>query len=268
MITVIWYTIRETIHRRMGVVVLILSLLSPVFFLWRANFRTAPDGQVFGSLGRLELPAAPFVRGVLEALLELGGTTWMWVGIFMAAPLLTSYLEKGWAEMQFAKGLPRWQFFISRYAGTVILFGASLFCVAGLPALYFHFRTGVPVKNFLLGLFFLILVFAALAALMSLVGVQQALPAVPTLTGFLTMLVAAVLAQRENTIYRIIESQWPKTILDWVYRMLPKTSELSRAASGYWRTGAVESWWPVWSTALFLAGCLGLAIWRLNRKSF
>jgi ABC-type transport system involved in multi-copper enzyme maturation permease subunit len=268
MITIIWYTLKETIHRRMGVVILVLSLLSPGFFLWKANFTTAANGKVVVSLGRMQLPVDAFAQGIGLSLMSLSGQLWTWIGIFAAAPLLTSYLEKGWAEMQFAKGIPRWQFLLGRYIASVLLFAGSLFCVAGLPMLYFQVRGGISAKSYLIALLFLVFSFAALAAFMALISIQQALPAVPTLAAFLMMIIAAILAERENTFYRIIESKWPKVLMDWAYRILPKTLELTRAANTYWRSGTVEAWWPVWSTGLFVIGCLGLSMWLLHRKSF
>jgi ABC-type uncharacterized transport system permease subunit len=56
--------------------------------------------------------------------------------------------------------------------------------------------------------------------------------------------------------------------MDWVYRILPKNHELLGLAVNYLHTGTIESWWAVWSSALFVAGALGLSAWLLHRKSF
>ncbi len=268
MITVTWHALRETIHRRMGLAVIVLALLVPGFLMWKANFRHAPDGRVMVTMGGVELAAQAFVQGTLGALLGMSQQLWTWVGIFAAAPLLTSYLEKGWAEMQFAKGLPRWQFLMGRYLASVLVFGLSLFCLAGLPALYLGLRTGISTRSYFGALALGVFNFAVLAAVMALVSIQQAPTALPTLTAFLTMLLSAALAGRKETFFTMISSEWVKSAFDWAYRILPKSSEVGRAAVVFWQKGAVEDWWPLWSTALFLAGALGLAIWSLQRKSF
>jgi hypothetical protein len=56
--------------------------------------------------------------------------------------------------------------------------------------------------------------------------------------------------------------------LDWMYRIMPKHSELHDAAMLYLKNQTWHEWWPVWSTALFIVAALALAIAQFQRKAF
>ena len=57
-------------------------------------------------------------------------------------------------------------------------------------------------------------------------------------------------------------------VVDWAYRILPKSSELVDICASYVQGGKIVSWWPLWSTGLFTLAVLGLTLWLLERKSF
>jgi hypothetical protein len=107
-----------------------------------------------------------------------------------------------------------------------------------------------------------------LLALMALVAVKHGSPALPIMSAFLMLILSPGLGQRKALLYNMITARWAQWLLDWVYRILPKHYELMELALKYVRGGTLDSWWPVWSSALFLGGCLGLAHWLFYRRSF
>lgn len=269
MLTVMWHTLRESVHRRMGVVLIVISLLPPGFLLWKMQVRTLPSGLIAASVGKnTELLATTFAQDWLTAQLVMIANVWMLIGIFAVAPLLTSFLEKGWAEMLLAKGVRRWQLFLGRYFGSLLLFAASLAVVGGIPAAYIWWRTGIHEGRFLGALGILLFSFATIQALMALAALNQPTAAVPTMAGFLLTILSPTLALRKETLFRLITSEWARFSMDWLYRILPKNQELGRMATAYWRTGTIDAWWPVWTSAVFLVCTLALALWLFHRKSF
>ena len=264
--TVILHTLREAVFRRMGLVLLIISLLLPALYVWGFRFETQADGSVMVRSGPRVLPAEVFVPYDLKRQLEQANVLWLVLGIFATAPLLTSYLEKGWAELLLSRGVPRWKMLLARYLGAWLLFCISLLLAYGLPAMYLWAGTGYRPGRFFLGLALTALNFGAVLAMMAPVGVAQSNPALLIIAGFIQVTVSRVLVDRES-VYALLNLRWPRPLMDAAYRILPKTWELGRMASGIVDARPVESWWPFWTTVVFGALMLALAAELLHRKS-
>jgi ABC-type transport system involved in multi-copper enzyme maturation permease subunit len=267
-LTLVWQTLRESMSRRMGRVLIMLAVLSPLFFLWKLRVTTQPDGTILAAIGDgPQLAAANFTNTMLDSLASMSNMLWMFLGLFAASSLITSYLEKGWAEVIFSKGLSRGQILLARFTGSLALFAGTLFVLAGAPALYIGWRTGVPVGRYFVTLAIVVFSFACILALMSISALGQPVAAVPVMVGFLVLTLAPSLALRADLFYRYYDPPWFRLVVDWLYRLLPKITELQRASLGYWRRGEIADWWPFWSSGLFLVLMLALAILILNRKN-
>jgi ABC-type transport system involved in multi-copper enzyme maturation permease subunit len=267
--TIIRYTLWESVHRRMGLVLMVFSLVMFGILVYALQFQAQPDGTLFVLMrGRTLGPAARIVPSQLASLLDFATGPWVLLGIFAVAPLLTSFMEKGWVDLLLAKGVSRWTILLGRYLGATGVFALCLGILGAGPAFYFWARTGVAPARFFESLLVLLLSFGALAALMAFVAVINPSPALPIMFAFLQTALSPLLFMRERVLYDVITAKWAQWLMDWAYRVLPKTTELSRAAAGYLRDGKITDWWPLWSTAVFLAGTLVAAGWLFRRKSF
>ena len=263
------HTLRESVSSRMGAALLAASALVPVIFLGQLRFVAQSGGGVIVYRGVYpEGTSTDFVRQAYGTLLFLTSGPWVFLVVFAAAPLLTSFLEKGWVELLLSKGLARWKILMARFGGALALYGATLLLFDLGPALYFWARLGVRPGRWVVALSFLVLSFTTFLATMSLVGVLHGHPALPIMVAFLQVPVSGVLADRAQLLYRVITAKWAHWLIDWAYRILPKNQELSRLALGYMQRGAIDSWWPVWSSALFMAGTLAFACWWFQQKSY
>jgi hypothetical protein len=85
---------------------------------------------------------------------------------------------------------------------------------------------------------------------------------------FLQAILSGVLYHRVQYFYSVITWKWAQWLLDWCYRLLPKNSELIDIATSHYTPRNVwEGWWPVWSTAVFMAVACAWAYWRFQRKA-
>jgi ABC-type transport system involved in multi-copper enzyme maturation permease subunit len=84
---------------------------------------------------------------------------------------------------------------------------------------------------------------------------------------FAIMIVTPILAQKA-TIERLLSSEWSRVVVRVLYYVLPKTSDVSVIIRHMILNQPIESWMPVWSTALFGVVVLGLGLWRFQRRSF
>ena len=266
--TIFLHTLRESINRRFGLALLVAPALIAAMVLWWVRFKTQPGGLITAYVGKhSEGNAATFVPSMCGNLLQMSNSVMLFLAIFATAPLLTAFLGKGWIELLLSKGVARWKILLGRYAGALVLFLGTLLVLDLIPALYFWALAGVAPGHFCLALLFVLLSFATVLATMALAAVLHGHPALPIMVAFLQVMVSAVLADRKR-LYAVITAKWAQWLLDWAYRILPKNHELALLGASYLRSGSVNDWWTVWTSALFMAGTLGLAFWWFYRKSY
>jgi hypothetical protein len=87
------------------------------------------------------------------------------------------------------------------------------------------------------------------------------------MTTFGIMIITPILAQRE-TIERLLSSDWSRNVVRVLYYVLPKTSDISVIIRHLILNEPVDSWMPVWSTALFGGIVLTAGIMHFRRRSF
>ena len=268
MLTVIKHTLIESIHKRMALALMVISVLIFAIMMFFFSFKTQPNGSVlvFARGGPSSVPAGVFVRDIFQSALGTTSGLWTFLGIFALAPLLSSYLENGMAGLLFTKALARWQIFLGRVAGAFVVFIATVVLLDGIPAFYFWARTGISAKNFLLAVGILMVSFISLVAIMALVAIQRNGPAPAIIIAFLQVAISAVLSNRDQ-LYNAFTSNWFRQSMDFTYYILPKNADLSTMATRFFNNGAIASWMPLWSTVLFTVAILGLTIWQLQRKS-
>ncbi len=264
--TVFYYTLRESLARRMGVVFLGLCVVIPTFYIWNLQLETGSDGKIMAGLGRTTAPLEIFIRMNWNAQFVMANQTWCLLALFLAAPLLSSYLEKGWADLLLTKKVPRWQLLIERLAATTFIFVLMLFLIHGIPAIYLWARAGVDPARFFAAFGILAFSFLTIAVMMALVAVPQPNVALLVMVGFLQIAFSRLLADREQII-KLFDLPWLKPPLDLLYTILPRTKEVADIALDVLNRQTPASWAPLWwSIALTIAYTV-LACYTLHRKA-
>ena len=268
MLTVLKHTLIESIHRRMAVVLMVVSVMIFALSMYFFRVQTQPDGKILVTMpnSKVSQPVEGFVREYSASHLALTAQLWTLLGIFALAPLLSSYLDTGIAGLLFTKGLARWQIFLGRIGGAFALFIATLVLLDGLPAVYFWLRAGVSPKNFLIAVSILVFSFLSIVATMGVITLNSRGPAAAIIVAFLQVTISGFLADR-TMLLKMFNAKWFEKSLVFAYYVLPKNSDLARAAQGYMTTGHVTNWMPLWSTGLFTLALFAVSIFQLQRKS-
>jgi ABC-type transport system involved in multi-copper enzyme maturation permease subunit len=269
MLTAYWDSLHECFSRRVAIVLLGLAALAALAFCILVRVRVLPNGASSISLGTL--PAAPnafAVPSILVAIVGATGGLWLMLAIFAVAPVLTATLEKGWLELIFSKGTPRWRIFLGRFLGGATLYALAV-SLATLPlALRLWWTTGISTWTVAVALLIETLSFIALLSAASLATLLQKGVALPTMASVAILFFSPLLAHRREWYYPFVSSNLGRGIVDWVYRLLPKCSELENLGGSFIQGRVISSWWPVWTTCAFTLVILGLTLWLLERKSF
>jgi ABC-type transport system involved in multi-copper enzyme maturation permease subunit len=274
MLTSYWDSLKESLGRRVALVLFGLSIVSSVAFNLLIKVETRPDGHFRVLLGNRPLaadnPAAAVagVHSVVAQQMGIAGGLWILGAIFAAAPLFASVLDKGWLELLFAKGTPRWRIFLGRYLAGATLY-ASMFALTTFPlAVRMWWKTDVRVWQVSVALLFYTLSFISVLSVAAYASLSQRGAALPILAAVAIWSFSPMLVERERTFFTLINRQWIKEIFNWAYRILPKCSELGDMAGKFMKDGQIATWWPVWSTGVFAVAVLAATLWSVERKSF
>jgi hypothetical protein len=106
-----------------------------------------------------------------------------------------------------------------------------------------------------------------LLAVIVLIGVLWESAAIAIMTSFAIMFLTPILAQHQQ-IDRLLSSDWSRQVVKVLYYTLPKTSDIGVMIRHIILNQPIESWMPVWSTALFGAVVLAAGILHFRRRTF
>jgi hypothetical protein len=263
------HSVREAINKRMALVLIGMAVFFAVLFYFIVKVAPVqPKEMSMVFLGKHMLgPASLAVPAAMSAEVSITGGLWLFLAIFASVPLLVSALEKGWVELTLTKGVARWKVLLGCYFSGLTLYVATL-CVAMVPtALWLWMKTGVSCKALLVGILIETLGFAALMSLAVFASLTRTGASLPIMLAIFVDILAPVLASREQGLFTFVTSSWGRGILNFTYKVLPKSSELVGAATGYIQFGSIKDWFPFWTTGLFTVVVLGISIWMLHRKN-
>lgn len=191
----------------------------------------------------------------------------MALSVFASAGLVSALFEPGRIELLLSKPVSRTHLLLGRYAGNVLVVAANIFYLVGGSWIIFGVKTEIWGTGFLLSSLCTIFIFAVLLSILVLVGVLWDSSAVGIMATFAVMIITPILAQKSN-IERLLDSEWSRQVLRIFYYVLPKTADISIIIRHLILNQPVESWMPIWSTALFGAVVLAAGVWHFNRRTF
>jgi ABC-type transport system involved in multi-copper enzyme maturation permease subunit len=260
-------TFREAFARRIfwGFFGCCTALLLFLMFLSRLEVNVGGSAtSVFGGASPDQVASVLGTQSIIAMLLYYAGTA---LAVFASAGLVSAMFEPGRIELLLSKPLSRTHLLLGRYLGNVLVVAANILYLVFGSWLILGLKSGVWSPGFLLSSFFTILNFGVLLTVIVLVGVLWDSSAVAIMVTFALMIVTPIVAQ-VSTMEGLISSESSRAVLRGLYYTLPKTSDLSVMIRHMILHQPLESWMPVWSTALFGAAVLGLGLWRFNRRTF
>jgi ABC-type transport system involved in multi-copper enzyme maturation permease subunit len=264
-------TFREAFARRIfwGFFGCCTALLLFLMFIMRVDVVAGALATItiFGRTGRMTEDVATLVaqtQSVIAMVLYFAG---MALAVFASAGLVSAVFEPGRIELLLSKPVSRTHLLMGRYIGNVLVIAANILYLVAGSWVIFGLKTNVWGMGFLLSSLFTIFIFAVLLAVLVLVGVLWDSAAIGIMSTFAIMIVTPILAQKE-TIERLLDSEWSRNVVRVLYYALPKTAEVSIIIRHLILNQPVESWMPVWSTALFGAAVLSAGLWVFQRRTF
>jgi hypothetical protein len=156
---------------------------------------------------------------------------------------------------------------LGRYAGNLLVVAVNIaYLVLGVW-LILGWKTGVWRPGFLWTILTATFIFAVLLCLIVLVSVLFESAALTAMVAFGLMLMSPVLAQTKLA-ERLLSSEWTRALWKGLYYMVPKVFDLGRMTLDLVMGKSIQTWMPVWSSALFGLAALSAGLVLFSRRDY
>lgn len=269
-LTIAKYTLREALSRKIfivffGISTLILIIFALIFGLTSLdtlmNIKLDSQGIQTAALKQV----AEFFKTIIVMPLFGGG---LFLSIFSAASFIPNMLEKGNIDLLLSKPVSRAQVIWGKFwGGTTIVFFNIAFLVTGLWILI-GLKFSVWEAELLVTIITITFTFAVLYALMILTGILTRSSVLAMMLTYLIFFIFSPLLLARENIYILLDNKFIEYILDGLYYLVPKTSELGSMTANLAAGGSIGSFQPIISSFLFMILSLGLSIFIFNKKDY
>ncbi|MCS7315511.1 MAG: ABC transporter permease [Bryobacteraceae bacterium] len=248
-----------------------LSTALILFFLFLLRIDVIEGARatvtLFGETSPRALPVTRLVRqfqGGVASFLYVAG---MGLALFASAGLMASTFEAGRIEWLLSKPVSRAGILLCRYAGNVLVVALNVCYLVFGVWLILGWKTGVWDAGFLAAAATTIFMFMVLLSVVTLAATLTGSSALATMVAFALMVLSPILAQHRLMV-KLLDSEFWRDVWRALYYLLPKVYEVGRINMLLIRDRAVESWMPVWSSALFGVAVLAAAVIAFSRRDY
>jgi ABC-type transport system involved in multi-copper enzyme maturation permease subunit len=195
------------------------------------------------------------------------------LALFATAHLVPRLQDKGTVDLYLSRPVGRVTLLLSRYLSGIALAAANLVYLFGSLWLIIVWKTHVANPRFFLGALSILFTFAVLLAFAFVVGVVTSSTGVSLMATVALFFLSAILAAQEK-ISAVMSKEWAAKLVDGLYWVFPKTSQLLSATivgvrgAAVGRIGEMNYFAVFGSTALFGIAMLALASRLFSRKDF
>ncbi|MGA2597049.1 MAG: ABC transporter permease subunit [Bryobacteraceae bacterium] len=264
-------TFREAFARKIFWGLFGLSTVMILFFLFLLKIDIVEGAMatvsVFGRSMNRANDLEKMVRGVYGAIatyLYVWGTV---IAVFASSGLIPSVLEPGRIELLLSKPISRTHILIGRYIGKVLVISCNVIYLVLGVWLIFGIKTGIWEGRFLISIATSIFVFSVLLSVVVLVGVLFESEALATMIAVALMIMSAILAQT-SIMLKLLSSEWSRNIWRLLYYTFPKIYDMGTMTMDAISDRTFSGYMPIWSSAVFGAVVLAVALAIFSRRDF
>ncbi len=273
-LAIILYTLRESLAKKTFMAFFVVVTLVHLLFMFSVNVDVV-DGamatvKLMGNDEQKEMAVEKLRDGIIK--IEAGVATAMYVGgiflsIFATASLVPNMLEKGSVDLMLSRPFARWQLLLGRYLGGLSIVAINVAYLIGGAWLILSIKTEFWHVPFLLSGLLIISVFGVLFAIMTFVGVTARNSGVSIIAAYLVVFFSPMLLARDQ-IYALLSQKIYQWLLDGIYYLTPRTTELGKITTSLVLGDAITSWTPLFQSLAIGAGFLMAAIYVFEKKDF
>lgn len=266
LIAIIQITFRESFAKKTFMAFFGISTIVCFLFIFALNLDIVDGVKSSVSLFGLESHDLIDIREVLigieSAVAVLLFTGGLFMSLFATSGLIPSFLQAGTVELWLSKPLTRWQILLGRYLGAVAIVAFNVFYLVIFSWLILSLKTGIWHWGFLLSAVMIVITYAILFALMTFLGIVTRSAAFSLMITYAILFFSPLLLERDK-IYALLSGKFYGILLDGLYYILPKTTELGNLTRLLVHGSEIQSWMSLWSSMIF-----GLTIFIISSIIF
>jgi ABC-2 type transport system permease protein len=266
-------TIREAMARKVFWAFFFASTAILLFFLFIMHVDVV-NGMVasmtiFQARGQThgELSAEKLVQGAQAGLSVFLYTVGMGLAIFASAGLISAVFEPGRVELVLSKPVSRTQVLLGRYVGNLLIVAANLFYLTAGVWIIFGVKVGVWRPHMLLASVLTLFMFSVMLAFILLTAVVWESAAVSIIATFALIVICLVLGAK-TMLEKLLSSEFSRDVVAGLYYLLPKIPDGGNILRQVIMGLPIDSWMPIWSTAIFGMVALGSGLWIFSKRNF
>jgi ABC-2 type transport system permease protein len=248
-----------------------LSSLLIAIFLFVLRVDVVQGAVSFMDVQRTSRPIYDIRKFVNQSYSWVSIVLYIWgtfLAIFASSGLIPSVLEAGRISLLLSKPLTRTKLLLGRYIGNVLVVAVNHIYLICAIWLILGLKTKIWEPRFLLAIPISLFIFAVLLCVVVLIGVIFESAALSVMVAVALMLISTILAQRQIVV-KLLDSQWSRDLWMSFYWIVPKVYDLGTAMKRLILYDRGTDWlMPLWTSALFGAAILSLAIYVFQKRDF
>ena len=265
-----WYTVREALARKVLLFFLGLSTLAIIISAIVVNVLsdTALENSI--TVHNKNLVLDQIVTSIQLMITTPLISLCILLAIFASASFVPNMLEKGNIDLLLSKPISRLQLLLGKYfGGLLVVFINVAFLVIGIW-LVISFRFSIFNFAFLNIILSVTFTFAVLYSIIVLFGVITQSSILGMMSAYFIFIILSPLLYAARTQFSdVITSGFLKSVIDFFYYIIPKTSELIGNLTVNLAVGqGIDDWQPVLTSLAFTVAVMSYAIIIFRKKNF
>lgn len=263
-------TIREAFARK--IFIMFAGVSSLVLILFAITFATVGLEDLTGSIqmdaGRSMGMVEEVVGGIkIFIIIPLFGGG-LFLSIFSASSFIPNMLEKGNIDVLLSKPISRAQIIFGKFiGGSLVVLVNIAYLVIGIWFLI-GLKFGIWDTSFLLTIVTITYAFAVLYSLIILIGILSQSSILAMMLSYVIFFILSPILNIRDQIMMLSDSQVLRVVLEGLYYIVPKTSELGSITGDIAVGGSLYDFQPIFTSGVFLILSLALSIIIFSKKDY
>jgi ABC-type transport system involved in multi-copper enzyme maturation permease subunit len=269
-ITISNFTIREALSRKIIVTFFAISTFVIIIFALLFAFIPFEDlsGMVHAKGSDPVNIAQEIVKGLklfVVAPLFGGG---LFLSIFSASSFIPNMTEKGVVDLLISKPISREQIILGKFLGGVLIVLINIAYLIISIWILIGIKFSIWSPDLLYSIFTITFTFSSLYSLIILIGLVTQSSVLAMMLSYIIFFVISPVLVARDTINIFLDSRFMEWLMDVLYYIIPKTSELgsltTELAIGY----GIDEWQPILTTFAFTILVLYGSIIIFSKKDY
>ncbi|MBS1550675.1 MAG: ABC transporter permease subunit [Bacteroidetes bacterium] len=189
--------------------------------------------------------------------------------LIMSASFIPTILEKGNIDLLLSKPISRKKIVLGKFISVVFLAFIIISLLVSVIWFIISIKTNIWYFPFLTAIIWFTFIFALMYSFELFIGfVSQSTILSLLLTLFLLFPVTALLSVRETMVFSFVKNETIKFVFNFIFYLLPKPWDIRELCINMIEGIAIDSWWPVISSGIFMLVMLSLSVYYFSKKDY